>query len=148
MKNIFSLLVVVCMAIFAISCDHDLNEGFDISSPQASIPVDTFEVNKGETVQLKAMLSDESGLESTLFSYPAWKVSEENKLRESGYPTSYEFTFDVLVPQDAAISWLEDYQKHDGATFKITQTYHKLSLTFYDRVKNKNVVYFYVKVRP
>lgn len=149
MKKIVSIFSIVSLGIimFMASCG-DPNDDFDMRSPQATIPVDTFEVNRGATVNLEALLTDESGVESCILNYGNWKISQEIKLKEMGYPTSYNFSTSIVVPDDAEYSWLEDYQKHDGTIFKITQTYHKLSLTFYDVVKNKNVVYFYVKVNP
>ena len=146
MKKIFSI-ISLGMIILLTSCG-DPNDNFDMRSPQADIPVDTFEVNRGDVVRLEAVLTDDSGIESCNLNYSKWKVSQEFKLKELGNPVSYHFQAEITVPEDAEYSWLEDYQKHDGSIFKITQTYHKLSLTFYDTVKNKNVVYFYIKVKP
>ena len=145
MKTIFSIISLGIILLMA-SCG-DPNDNFDMHSPQATIPVDTFEVNRGDIVNLTAILTDESGVESCILTYGKWKISEEIRLKDVGYPTSYQFTTDIVVPSDAEFSWLEDYQKHDGTIFKITHTYHKLSLTFYDAVKNKNIVYFYIKVK-
>lgn len=147
MKTILKLFSALCIIVIMVSCG-DPNDKFDMRSPQASIPVDTFEVNRGAVVDLRAVLADESGLESCLLAYDKWKVSKEIMLKDLGYPASYDFSMAVAVPVDAEFSWKEDYQKHDGTIFKITQTYHKLSLTFYDAVKNKNTVYFYIKVNP
>jgi len=149
MKYISKLIVVVCVGLLAIACNYDRNEGFDTRSPQAVILTDTILVAKGSTVTLKATLSDESGLKSYRLQYSDWEVNEEKvRIDESGYPKTYEFSANVLVPDTAKLSWNESYQKNDGSTFNITQTYHKISLTFYDAVNNLNVVYFYIKILP
>jgi len=148
MKHIFKLAIIGCLGFALVACKYDPNEGFDIHSPQAVITNDTIEASKGSTVSLKATLSDESGLLSCKLDYSEWNVLQEIKLDESGYPKTYEFTANIVIPDDAKESWLEDYQKNDGTVFNITQTYHKISLTFYDTVKNMNVVNFYIKVLP
>ena len=149
MKYISKLIVVVCVGLLALACNYDRNEGFDIRSPQAVILSDTILAAKGSTVTIKATLSDESGLKSYRLQYSDWDVNEEKvRINETGYPKTYEFSANVLVPDTAKVSWSENYQKHDGTTFNITQTYHKITLTFYDAVNNSNVVYFYVKILP
>jgi hypothetical protein len=146
MNYIIKTTVIFCVSLFIIACEYDMNAGFDMSSPQAVIAVDTLEVAKGETVTLQATLSDKSGLLSCMLDYSKWEIASEIKLKDDGYPKTYNFVSEITVPEDAETSWQENYQKHDGSIFEITQTYHKLSLTFYDAVNNKNVVYFYIKV--
>ena len=148
MKIIIKVILFGLTGIMMAACKYDPNEGFDMTSPQAKIAVDTFEVHRGATVELKATLTDASGLLSCTLSYSAWNVTNEVQLQNSGFPKKYEYSFVVTVPDDAEYSWIEDYQNNDGSIFKITQTYHKISLTFYDAVKNKNVVNFYIKVLP
>lgn len=148
MKTIFKLFSALSIILLVLASCGDPNDNFDIQSPRATTPLDTFQVSRGAVVNLKAVLSDESGLESCVLSYDKWKISKEIKLKDLGYPTTYDYSTEVAIPVDAEFSWKEDYQKHDGTIFKITQTYHKLSLTFYDAVRNKNIVYFYVKVNP
>jgi len=146
MNHIVKLIVIGCIGLLIAACEYDPNEGFDMYSPQAAMPVDTFEIARGGTAILQATLSDVSGINSCMLEYAKWDVSEEIRLKDQGYPVTYEFSAVVTVPADAETSWKEDYQKHDGSIFSITQTYHKLSLTFYDAMNNKNVVYFYIKV--
>jgi len=149
MKYISKLIVVVCVGLLALACNYDRNEGFDIRSPQAVILSDTILAAKGSTVTIKATLSDESGLKSYRLQYSDWDVNEEKvRINETSYPKTYEFSANVLIPDTAKVSWNENYQKNDGTTFNITQTYHKITLTFYDAVNNSNVVYFYVKILP
>jgi len=148
MKHILKLAIIGCLQFVLVACNQDLNKGFDTHSPQTFISTDTIEVTKGSTVVLKATLSDESGLFSCKLEYSEWNVLQEIKLNESGFPKMYEFTANMVIPEDAKESWLEIYQKNDGTTFNITQTYHKISLIFYDIYKNSNVVYFYIKVMP
>ncbi|GHV09873.1 hypothetical protein FACS1894162_1550 [Bacteroidia bacterium] len=145
MKRLLNIFFLLGSLSLLFACE-DPNNAFDMSSPLAVIARDTLEAHRGETVLLTARLSDESGLESCAVEYSAWKVSQETILREAGYPKSYDFSVEITIPADAATSWIEDYQKNDGSIFKITQTCHKLPLTFYDRFKNKNRVYFYIKI--
>lgn len=140
----FTLIAGLLFAV--IACNDDPNDAFDMRSPQAVIPIDTLEVNRGETVTLNAILSDESGILSYKLEYATWKITNEVSLRDAGMPKTYDFSADIVIPSDAATSWLENYQKHDGSIFNVTQTYHKISLTFYDAVNNKNVIYFYIKI--
>jgi len=133
------------MALFVWACE-DPNSAFDITSPQAVISVDTLEAHREDIVTLNARLSDDSGIKSYTFEYGNWSIITDTIFQDC--PRQYDFLIKVAVPTDAQTDWTETYQKNDGSTFLITQTYHKLSLTFYDAVKNKNVVYFYIKVLP
>ena len=149
MKYISKLIVVICVGLSAIACDYDRNEGFDIRSPQGVIVADTILAAKGSVVTLKATLTDESGLKSYNLQYTDWDLKEEKvRINETEFPKTYEFRANVIIPDSAKQSWIESYQKNDGTTFNVTQTYHKISLTFFDAVNNSNVVYFYIKIQP
>ena len=144
MKPVF----ILGIALLISACQYDPNADFDMYSPQASIAVDTFTVAAGNKLTLKATLTDASGIESYLLEYANWEIAEVGNLKESGSPANYDFEAEITVPIDAELSWTEKYQKNDGTIFDITQTYHKLSLTFYDTVHNKNIVYFYIQINP
>ena len=146
MKNIKKGIIILIAVMAIAACKQDFNADFDMYSPQADIPVDTFAVASGGKVTLKATLTDMSGVASYRLEYDKWEISEEKKLDEVGNPKTYNFETEITVPVDAQLSWTEKYQKNDGSSFDITQTYHKISLTFYDTVRNKNIVYFYVKI--
>jgi len=149
MKYISKLIVIISVGLFAIACDYDRNEGFDIRSPQAVINTDTILATRGSVVTLNATLTDDSGLKSYRLQYTDWDLKEEKvRINETAFPKTYEFSANVIIPDSAKLSWNESYQKNDGTTFNVTQTYHKISLTFFDAVNNSNVVYFYIKILP
>lgn len=53
----------------------------------------------GETVTVMATITDPAGLTSVALTYDVWGVSEQRSL--SANETSYDFTFDLLVPASA-----------------------------------------------
>ena len=144
-KVIYSLILL--SAIFFIACNDDLNDGVDYISPKAVLDVDSLEVSRGETVTLKATVKDPSGISYVSLTYAGWNVSEEIKFEEDEYQKEYSFEYSLKVPENAELEWTEDYVKNDGTRFKIKQQYHKLSLTCYDGVNNKNIYYFYIKAK-
>lgn len=146
MKKIYpAIAMALTLSLAAVSCG-DPNDAFDMTSPQAQILNDTIEVNRGDVITLEAVLTDESGVASYSIAYDNWGVIGQASLAEIGNPTRYVFSHTITVPEDAALEWKENYQKHDGSIFNITQRYHKIALTFYDTVRNRNIVYFYIKV--
>ena len=60
--KITSAISMLLTVMLICSCDRDLNEGVDYYSPQADIARDTFEVARGENVEIKAFIKDESGI--------------------------------------------------------------------------------------
>ncbi len=134
-------------AVFMSSCERDLNKGVDYYSPQADIAVDTFEVDRGETIEIKALVRDDSGIAYLALEYANWNLKDEQSFDEGNRASEYGYAYNVKVPLDVLYEWEEIYTKHDGTQFTIKQRYHKLSLTCYDGVKNKNIFYFYVKVK-
>lgn len=134
-------------AILISSCERDLNKDVDYYSPQADIAVDTFEVNRGGVIEIKALVKDDSGIAYLTLEYAGWNLNDEESFDEADRISEYGYVYNVKVPSDALSEWEEVYTKHDGTKFTIKQRYHKLSLTCYDGVKNKNVFYFYVKVK-
>lgn len=147
MKNRFiKITLALFTALAAVSCG-DPNDAFDMRSPQARIECDSLEVERGSVITLEAILTDESGVASYKVSYDAWEVNRVKSLADEAFPQTYHFSETITVPDDALLEWKENYQKHDGSIFNITQTYHKLALTFYDTERNSNTVYFYVKVK-
>ena len=155
MKYTVKFISFIFIAYMLVSCENDLLKGFDVTSPQAVVPVDTFEVDRATVITLRATLTDESGIGSYNLTYSTidikelqgWEIDVSADLKELNYPKRYEFSADILIPDVVATSWEENYQKNDGTIFRITQTYHKLALTFYDIHRNKNTEYFYIKVK-
>ena len=54
--KITSAISMLLTVMLICSCDRDLNEGVDYYSPQADIARDTFEVARGENVEIKAFI--------------------------------------------------------------------------------------------
>ena len=50
--KITSAISMLLTVMLICSCDRDLNEGVDYYSPQADIARDTFEVARGENVEI------------------------------------------------------------------------------------------------
>lgn len=141
--SIGMLLAVMLMC----SCNRDLNEGVDYHSPQADIAIDTFEVARGESVEIKALVKDESGITYLSLEYADWNLKDEVSVDEPSTTAVYDYSYTLTVPLNAMYEWDEVYTKHDGTKYDIRQRYHKIALTCYDGVKNKNVFYFYIKVK-
>lgn len=146
MRNIFHLMILTAMAAGVSSCSQDINEGVDFVSPRVTMACNTFEVSRGETVDLNAVLTDESGVAYVSLEYSDWNIKTEEAL-DAATTGTYTFNYSFKVPDDAMLSWQETYTKHDGTKFDITQCYHKIALTCYDGVRNQNTIYFYVKVK-
>lgn len=146
MRNILHLMVLTALTTVVSSCNQDINEGVDFASPRVTTVRDTFEVSRGETVDLNAVLSDESGVAYVSLEYSDWDIKTEEEL-DAATTGTYTFKYSFKVPDDAMLSWTETYTKHDGTKFDITQSYHKIALTCYDGVRNQNTIYFYVKVK-
>ena len=145
--KITSAISMLLTVMLICSCDRDLNEGVDYYSPQADIARDTFEVARGENVEIKAFIKDESGIAYLGLEYADWNLKDEISVDEVSRTTGYDYTYKITVPLNALYEWDEVYTKHDGTKFNIKQRYHKISLTCYDGVKNKNIFYFYIKVK-
>lgn len=141
--SIAMLLAVMLMC----SCNRDLNEGVDYYSPQADIAIDTFEVARGESVEIKALVKDESGITYLSLEYADWNLKDEVSVDEPSTTAVYDYSYTLTVPLNVMYEWDEVYTKHDGTKYDIRQRYHKIALTCYDGVKNKNVFYFYIKVK-
>ncbi|WP_291583057.1 hypothetical protein [Bacteroides sp.] len=147
LSKIILIISVSVVAMLMFSCERDLNKDVDYYSPQADIAIDTFEVDRDQTIEIKALVKDDSGIAYLTLEYAGWNLKDEQSFDEAGRTSQYEYVYSVKVPSDALFEWEEVYTKHDGTKFIIKQRYHKLSLTCYDGVKNKTVFYFYVKVK-
>lgn len=60
--KITSAISMLLTVMLICSCDRDLNEGVDYYSPQADIARDTFEVARGENVEIKAFIKTKAAL--------------------------------------------------------------------------------------
>lgn len=116
------------------------------------ISLPTLSVDKGSTLHISVVLSDNVGLKTAEMDYSPWFFSKYiNFQNPEGdiplTPKSFTFTADVTIPVDAiSTPWLEDYYFNDGSSMKITQSYHKITLTVYDVNMNQRIIPIFVKV--
>ena len=117
--------------------------------PQTNLEVislPTITAAKGSTVDISVVLSDNEALKTAEISYSDWLFTKYvNFANPEGdiplTPKEYTFTAQIVIPNDAITSpWLEDYYFNDGSSMKITQSYHKITLTVYDTNMNKRII--------
>jgi hypothetical protein len=125
----------------------DILDTLDHTVPAVQFNPDTLEVTAGEKVTINALLSDESGVQRVEFTYGNWKLNTIVDLSNEPVQTTYTFTTEITVPEDALKSWEEKEYYNDGTSLVITQTYHKLLLTVWDKNRNLRKGYCYVKVK-
>ena len=149
MKKIRVFIYICCISIawLCSSCEYDLNKGIDFISPQAVIETDTLEAFRGDMIEICADIADESGISYISLEYADWGVEDTRVFEEPDCPQRYFYSCEVKVPEDAVLEWDEVFTKNDGTKFDIKQCYHQLSLTCYDRVNNKHIFYYYIKVK-
>ena len=156
--KITSAISMLLTVMLICSCDRDLNEGVDYYSPQADIARDTFEVARGENVEIKAFIKDESGIAYLGLEYADWNLKDEISVDEVSRTTGYDYTYKITEGEayfEVTKNKIRPFTVHTsgvdirvlGTKFNIKQRYHKISLTCYDGVKNKNIFYFYIKVK-
>lgn len=149
MKPIRLFIYHCCIGagLLCSSCEYDLNRGVDFISPQAVIEADTLEAYRGDVVKICADIADESGISYISLEYADWGVEDSRLFEDGKCPNQYFYSYEVSVPDDAALEWDEVLTKNDGSKFNIVQCYHRLSLTCYDAVNNKHIFYYYIKVK-
>jgi hypothetical protein len=142
------ILVSLLIVLFT-GCEttDDILETLDHTVPEVQFNPDTLEVTAGEKVAVNALLSDESGIQRIEFTYGNWKLNTIVDLSAEPVQPSYTFTTEITVPADALKSWEEKEYYNDGTSLVITQTYHKLLLTVWDKNRNLRKGYCYVKVK-
>lgn len=117
------------------------------------ITLPTLTVSKGDSINISVVISDNVALKTVDLAYTDWLFDKYiNFSNPSGNipktPKSYTFTSKVGVPVNAVTTaWLEDYYFNDGSSMKITQTYHKLTLTVVDVNMNVRIIPIFVKVQ-
>ena len=122
-------------------------------SNMEKITLPTLTVSKGDTLIISIVISDNIGIASTELTYSNWVYDiKTNFLNPLGNlpikPLKYIFIANVPVPITAVTKpWLEDYYFNDGSSMKITQLYHKLTLTVIDVNMNKRIIPIFVKVK-
>ena len=142
------ILVSLLIVLFT-GCEttDDILDTLDHTVPTVQFNPDTLEVTAGEKVTINALLSDESGVQRIEFTYGNWKLNTIVDLSNEPVQTTYTFTTEITVPEDALKSWEEKEYYNDGTSLVITQTYHKLLLTVWDKNRNLRKGYCYVKVK-
>lgn len=142
------ILVSLLIVLFT-GCEttDDILDTLDHTVPAVQFNPDTLEVTAGEKVTINALLSDESGIQRAEFTYGNWKLNTIVDLSNEPVQTTYTFTTEITVPEDALKSWDEKEYYNDGTSLVITQTYHKLLLTVWDKNRNLRKGYCYVKVK-
>ena len=142
------ILVSLLIVLFT-GCEttDDILDTLDHTVPAVQFNPDTLEVTAGEKVTINALLSDESGIQRAEFTYGNWKLNTIVDLSNEPVQTTYTFTTEITVPEDALKSWDEKEYYNDGTSLVITQTYHKLLLTVWDKNRNLRKGYCYVRVK-
>ena len=118
-----------------------------------TIVLPTLVATKGGKFTLSVILSDNSALKSVEMTYSAWLVSKYiNFSNPEGdiplNPKSFTFVAEIDIPADAiSTPWIENYYFNDGSLIKITQPYHKITLTVTDINLNKRVIPVFIGVQ-
>ena len=142
------ILVSLLIVLFT-GCEttDDILDTLDHTVPAVQFNPDTLEVTAGEKVNINALLSDESGIQRVEFTYGNWKINTIVDLSAEPVQPTYTFTTEITVPADALKPWEEKEYYNDGTSLVITQTYHKLLLSVWDKNRNLRKGYCYVKVK-
>jgi hypothetical protein len=117
------------------------------------ITLPTLTVSRGDSITISVVISDNVALGTVDLAYTNWLfdkfINFSNPLGGiPKNPKSYTFTAKVGVPVNAVTTpWLEDYYFNDGSSMKITQSYHKLTLTVVDINMNQRIIPVFVRVQ-
>ena len=117
-----------------------------------TITLPTITVLKGDTINISVIISDNVALKTVDLAYTNWLFDKYiNFTNPEGdipkTPQSFTFTAQVIVPSNAVTTpWLENYYFNDGSTMKVTQSYHKFTLTVVDINMNQRIIPVFIKV--
>lgn len=144
-----SLIVASLSVLLVTACEStdDVLNKLDHTVPSVQFTPDTLEVTAGESLTLTAVVEDESGIQRIEFTYGDWRINKIIDLSEGPNTLSYPFSMEITIPTDAAKSWEENLYFNDGTSIKITQQYHKLALSAWDKNRNLNKQYCYIKIK-
>ena len=98
-----------------------------------------------QEVSVKIEITDNAGLKRLVFSYSDWTVSQAVDLDDA--PKSYMFETTVVVPANAAKTWIKQVIRNDGTTTTVQETYHKLVVTATDINMNVRAIPVYIKIK-
>jgi hypothetical protein len=144
MKKIF-LIIITFIAFYACETSENISFDLDHEVPSYSVLTDSLEVEKGQTVLLKVVVSDNAGIGKVVFSYGEWQIRESITLDDT--PKSYTYETSVTIPVDAATEWQEELILNDGSKQTVTQHYHKLLLEATDINMNVRNIPIYIKIK-
>jgi hypothetical protein len=141
-------VVSLSVLVFAAceSTDDVLNR-IDHTVPSVLFSSDTLESAPGESVVINAVIEDESGIQRIEFTYGDWRINKIVDLSSEAATVSTPFTLEIMIPENAVKSWEENQYFNDGTSIKITQQYHRLTLSAWDKNRNLNKRVVYLKVR-
>lgn len=132
---------------YACETAEDLSKRLDHEVPFCKVLTDSLIVYAGQSIEIKVDVSDNAGLDKLVFSYENWFLRETVSLRELNYPKSYRFETRLVIPDDAEKEWEEEVITNTGASYKITQCYHKLNLEATDINMNVRNIPIYIQVK-
>jgi len=147
MKNVWIVASLSLLLVTACESTEDVLDRIDHTVPTVVFANDTLEVDPGGTLTLNAAVSDESGIQRIEFTYGDWRINNIIDLSAETGTAPYAFTLDITVPADAKKEWEETLYFNDASSINITQRYHKLGLSAWDKNRNLKKEYVYVKVR-
>jgi hypothetical protein len=147
MKTAWTIAFLSIILFTACQSTEDVLNTIDHTVPSILFTPDSLDVTAGETIVLNAVIEDESGLQRIEFTYGDWRINKIVDLTEETGTESYTLAQEITVPVDAMKEWEESFYYNDGSSIKITQRYHRLALSAWD--KNRNLVkrYCYIKVK-
>lgn len=147
-KEKIGFMAALLVPLILTACGNSAEErslSLDHKVPSYEVLTDSLVVDKLQEVNLSVRVADESGLYRLVFSYGDWMLNEIIYMEKA--PEEYLFETSIAIPENAKTSWEEITTYHDGSTAKITQSYHKLTLSVTDVNMNVRTVPIYVKVR-
>jgi hypothetical protein len=142
-----ALLISSMLVLLMTACEStgDVLDRIDHTVPVVKFAADTLEVAAGEKVTINAVVGDDSGIQRIEFSYGDWRINKIVDLTLETNVISYPFSLEITVPADAAKEWAENLYFNDASSIMITQKFHRLALSAWDR--NRNLVKGYVFIR-
>ena len=146
MKILWATSMFFLILLTACESTDDILDRIDHKVPAIEFTNDTLAADPGSSITVSAIIEDESGIERIEFSYGSWRINQIVDLSQEPVTSSYSFTTEITIPTNAIKEWQEDKYFNDASSIKITQRYHPLALSAWDKNRNVNKVYVYVRV--
>jgi hypothetical protein len=147
MKLTFIALALAVCLFQACESTEDVLNNIDHTVPSVMFNPDTLEVVAGATATINAVAEDGSGIQRIEFTYGDWIINKIVDLTAEPTTVSYSFSTEITVPAEALKEWQEDKYFNDGTSIKVTQQYHKLALSCWDKNRNLKKEFVFIKVR-